>query len=325
MQEFRTLAPDISELGEYLQSENVLEVAIESTANYWIPVWNILEAMGLKLNLVNPYLIKQMPGRKSDIKDAQWIATLLHKGLIRSSLVPNAEIRELRTYSRKYMRLQQKRTSILQEIEKNLDLCCIRMTSFASHIDSKSVMKIVHQLIAGQRDKEVLLALVHMRIVNRVGRENILASLNGFMTEHHRFILELLMEELALNESQTKKCLDKMRILCTEHYSRQMELLQTMPGVSELSAMIVIAESGGDIKEFENSVKFTGWIGLRPRNDESTGKFKSTATTKGNKYLRTILVQIAWAASRTKDSHFKEKIQPTSYSKAKKKGPDSHS
>ena len=145
------------------------------------------------------------------------------------------------------------------------------------------------------------------------------------MTEHHRFILELLMEELALNESQTKKCLDKMRILCTEHYSRQMELLQTMPGVSKLSAMIVIAESGGDMKEFENSGKFTGWIGLRPRNDESTGKFKSTATTKGNKYLRTILVQIAWAASRTKDSHFKEKIQPTSYSKAKKKGPDSHS
>jgi transposase len=161
VKEYKTLAPDISRLSEYLQSEGVEEVAMESTASYWVPVWNILESVDFKLHLVNPYLIKQMPGRKSDVKDAQWIATLLHKGLIRSSLVPCHKIRELRTYSRKHMRLQQKRTSILQEIEKNLELCCIRITSFASHIHSRTVMKIVDHIIAGETDKEVFLSLVH--------------------------------------------------------------------------------------------------------------------------------------------------------------------
>ena len=117
--------------------------------------------MGFNLTLVNPYLIKQMPGRKSDVKDAQWIATLLHKGLVRSSLIPCKEIRELRTYSRKYVRLQQRQTSILQEMERNLEMCGIRITSFGSNISGKSVMKVIHALIEGEIDPEVLAGYIY--------------------------------------------------------------------------------------------------------------------------------------------------------------------
>jgi transposase len=308
VKEYSTLTCSITALGEYLKGEGVEDVALESTGMYWIPVWNILEEMGFRLTLVNPYLIKQMPGRKSDVKDAQWIALLLHKGLVRSSLIPCKAIRELRTYSRKYVRLQQRQTSILQEMERNLEMCGIRITSFVSNISGKSVMKIMRAVIDGESDPDVLVGYVHGRIVNKHKRKTIMESLRGHVTAQHRFQLELSLEEYELLCRQSDRCLEEMEKLCYQHYSKELALLQTIPGISLLAAMIVIAETGADMIAFENSGKFAGWTGLRPRNDESAGKFKSTATTKGNRYLRAILVQIAWAASRTKGSFFKEKF-----------------
>lgn len=251
VKEFLTLTSSIREMGTYLKGVGVETVAMESTGIYWIPVWNILETMGFKLMLINPYLIKQMPGRKSDVKDAQWIAMLLQKQLLRGSLVPGARIRELRTYSRKYVKLQQRMTTALQAIERTLELCNIRITSFVTKIESKSVLSVVK--------------------------------------------------------------------LCTEHYSRELELLQTIPGIKLLAAMLIIAETGADMKAFENSGKFSGWTGLRPRNDESAGKYKSTAITKGNRYLCALLVQVAWGAVRTKGSSFQEKFARLAIRKSRKK------
>jgi len=319
VKEFSTLTSSITSLGEYLKSEAIEDVAMESTGIYWIPIWNILEAMGFNLTLVNPYLIKQMPGRKSDVKDAQWIAALLHKGLVRGSLIPCKEIRELRTYSRKYIRLQQRLTSILQEMERNLEMCGIRITSFVSNISGKSVMKVIHALVEGENDPEVLAGYIHGRIVNRHKRETIVESLRGHTTPQHLFQLELSLEEYELLCGQRDRCEEEMSRLCHLHYPKELALLQTIPGISLLSAMIVIAETGADMKAFENSGKFAGWTGLRPRNDESAGKFKSTATTKGNRYLRAILVQVAWAASRTKGSFFKEKFSKLCLRKNRKK------
>lgn len=319
VKEYSTLTSSITSLGKYLKSEGVEDVALESTGMYWIPVWNILEEMGFKLTLVNPYLIKQMPGRKSDVKDAQWIATLLHKGLVRSSLIPCKEIRELRVYSRKYIKLQQRLTSILQEMARNLEMCGIRITSFVSNTSSKSVMRVIHALIEGENDPEVLAGYIHGRIVNRHKRETIVESLRGHITVQHRFQLELSVEEYELLCRQSDRCKEEMSRLCYQHYPGELALLQTIPGISLLSAMIVIAETGADMKAFENSGKFAGWTGLRPRNDESAGKYKSTATTKGNRYLRAILVQIAWAASRTKGSFFKEKFTRLCLRKNRKK------
>ena len=307
VKEFSTVTACIREMGSYLQDTGVEKIAMESTGIYWIPVWNILEEMGFLLMLVNPYLIKQMPGRKSDVKDAQWIAMLLHKNLLRGSLIPCKKIRELRTYSRKYIKLQRRMTSVLQEIERTLEMCNIRITSFVTNIESRSVLKVVKQLVQGEVSPDRLVECIHGRILNRHGKK-IKQSLEGFIGEHHRFNLELLLQEYELLLNQSNRCEEEMYKLCSEHYHQELELLQTIPGIKLLAAMLIIAETGADMKAFENSGKFTGWTGLRPRNDESAGKFKSTAITKGNRYLCSILVQAAWAATRTKGSFFQVKF-----------------
>ncbi len=315
---FPTLTSSLYSMGESLQAQGVVRIAMESTGIYWIPVWNILEAMGFELLLVNPYQIKQMPGRKSDTKDAQWIAELLHKGLLRSSLVPDERIRELRCYSRKYVKLQQQITSVYQQIERTLEMCNIRITCFVSNISGMSVSRVVKAIIRGEDNPQILEELVHGRIRNK-HKENIRESLRGFITSHMRFSLELLQEQLDLLINQAQRCLSQMSSICRTNYASQMELLTSIPGVCTLSAMLLIAETGADMKAFESSGKFAGWTGLRPRNDESNGKYKSTATTKGNKYIRSVLVQIAWAAARTKGSFFMEKLNRLAMRKSRKK------
>jgi len=319
VKEYSTLSCSIRELGKYLQQEGANEIAMESTGMYWIPIWNILEEMSFKLTLVNPYLIKQMPGRKSDVKDAQWIAILMYKGLLRGSIVPSKEIRELRTYSRKYVKLQQRQTSVLQEMERTIEICSIRITSYVSNISGKSVMKVIQQIVQGETDPDVLVEAIHGRIVNKHKKEKIKESLQGFITEQHRFTLELMLQEYEMLVIQSNKCLLKMEELCNTHYKKEMKLLLTIPGIGHTAAMILLAETGADMKAFENSGKFSGWTGLRPRNDESAGKYKSTATTKGNRFLRAVLVQISWAASRTKGSYFKEKFNRLAMRKSRKK------
>ena len=315
---YSTLTCDLIQMGSLLQSSGVHQIAMESTGIYWIPVWNILEHMGFDLLLVNPYLIKQMPGRKSDVKDAEWIATLLHKELLRGSLVPCFLIRELRTYCRKYMKLQGELTSTLQEIERTLEMCNIRITSFVSNISGKSIRRIVEKLIQGITDVSDLELCVHGRIRN-THKEKIRQSLEGFICEHHRFILELLNEKLSMLEKHSSLCLEKMNALVESHYKEDVERLVTAPGINTLAAIIIIAETGADMRHFPTSSKFAGWTGLRPRNDESAGKYKSTATTKGNKYLRSILVQIGWSASRVKNGYFMKKFIRLIIRKSRKK------
>jgi len=238
---------------------------------------------------------------------------------LRSSLVPSKEIRELRTYSRKYVKLQQRQTSVLQEMERTLELCSIRITSYVSSISSKSVLKVIAQIIQGETNPDVLAESIHNRIVNRHTKNEIKEALTGFITGHHRFILEQAFEEYELLVRQSQNCVERMEVLCEEHYQEEMKLLLTIPGIQQISAMIIIAETGADMKAFENSGKFSGWTGLRPRNDESAGKYKSTATTKGNRFLRCLLVQVAWAASRTKDSYFKEMFNRLAMRKSRKR------
>lgn len=318
VREYSTLTCEIRAMGEYLQQMKADKIAMESTGIYWIAIWNILEEMGFELILVNPYQIKQMPGRKSDVKDAQWIALLLQKDLLRASLVPDEHIRELRTYARKYDKLQKRMTSVLQEMERTLEMCGIRITNYVSNISSKSIRKVIDTIVDGTDDVEHLEELVHSRIRNK-HKEKIRQSLEGCITEHHRFILELLRDEFCLLESQSEKCLERMRTLCREQYREEMSLLQTIPGVGELSSMVIIAETGGDMSKFESSNKFTGWVGLRPRNDESAGKYKSTAITKGNKHLKSTLVQTAWGATRIKGGYFKDKFTRLAMRKSQKK------
>ncbi len=306
VKEFLTLTGEIESMGVYLQQEGVESIAMESTGIYWIPVWNILESMGFKLMLVNPYLIKALPGKKSDVKDAQRISEFLAKWLLSSSLVPDPRIRALRSYGRKYKKIIQRQNNCIQEMEKILAMCSIRITSFVSNIKNKSVLKIIERIISGEGNAEKLAELVHGRTLNRHPNK-IVESLRGFITEHHRDLLSMSMTEYKMWLIQEEECVSKMKRICNQHYKEDIELLKTIPGVSDLSAMLIFAETGGDMKAFENSGRLTGWAGLRPRNDESAGKYKSKSITKGNKYLRVILVQCAWAAVRRKGSYFKEK------------------
>ena len=318
VQEYLTFTKHIQTMGNTLLQEGVKKIAIESTGIYWIPVWNILEAMGFDLMLVNPYLIKQMPGRKSDVKDAQWIAKLLHKRLLRDSLIPDQTIRELRTYSRRYVRMQTMITRSTQEMERILEVCNIRITSLISRTNSQSVLKVIEKIIAGEDTVEELACCIHQRILNAKG-EQVRLSLDGYIAEHHRFSLSLAYDQFRLFTEQLSMLEQKMAQVCEQHYGQQMGLLMSIPGVGKQSAMQIIAESGADMKAFENSGKLTGWTGLRPRNDESAGKYKSTAVTKGNKYLRRIMVQCAWAASRTKGSFYKNKFEQLCVRKSRKK------
>jgi transposase len=318
VKEYAATTPNIHQLGEYLHSEGVTKVAMESTSTYWVAVWDVLLEMGFELMLVNPFLIKQMPGRKSDVKDAQWIACLLHKGLLRGSMIPSPMIQQLRTYSRKYTKLQQQKSRALQKMDRIMVMCGFRIGSCMSNLATKSVMNIITALINGETNPAALSKLVYGSTANKKSGK-LHEALTGNLKEHYRQQLEWEKQEYDLFENQTEQCLTQMRRICEKHYSEEIKLIKSIPGVGEISAMIIIAETGGDMSVFENSGKITGWAGLRPRNDESAGKYKSTATTKGNNYLRSVLVQVSWAASRIKNGWFKEKFNRLSMRKSRKK------
>ncbi len=315
---FSTLTPDIHSLSRHLKDNAVGKVAMESTGIYWVPIWNILEQSDFELMLVNPYYIKQMPGRKSDIKDSQWIARLLYNNMLRPSFVPDKKIRELRAYTRKEVKLQGRRTSLLQEMERILELCNIRITSFTSTIDSKSVRGVIELIIKGEYDSHIFIEQIHGRIRNR-HKAKIADSLQGYIPDYQRNILEITYDEFLMVENHINNLSAMASELCQKYYQKELSLLKTIPGVSEKSATQIIAESGADMQAFADSKKFVSWVGFSPRNDESAGKFKSRAITQGNKYLRRILVQIAWAASRTKNSYFMSKFKQLITRKGSKK------
>jgi transposase len=317
VKQFSTTTQGLSELSHWIQGEQVEKVAMESTGIYWMPVWRALES-DFKLLLVNPYFIKQMPGRKSDVQDAQWIATLLDKELLKGSVVPDKTIRVLRDYMRRYAQLQGQMTRCLQQIEKQLSRCNIKIASLSSTIGSKTVIDIVASICKGQYQPEQLLKLVHGRIRNKHG-EKVKQALEGIIDEHDIFLLRQIYADYIHIHDQCEALVDQAQKVAEEYYQQEIALLQTIPGIKKLSAIIIFAEIGGKINLFETAQNLTGWCGLRPKNDESAGKIKSRSITKGNKYLRRILVQTGWAASRTRNCYLKTKFEQLSIRKSSKK------
>jgi len=315
---FSTLTSDLKVLSQWLLSEGVESIAMESTGIYWVPIWNILEREKFNLILVNPYFIKQMPGRKTDTKDAQWIAELLSKNLLKGSLVPSPQIRTLRFYSRAYVKRIQSITRVVLSIERILESANIHITSMVSCIDSKTVMKVTKSIIEGETDSSKLIKYVHGRVVNRKG-EKVVQALEGYVKDEHRYLLSQLMDEYESLTNQANELEKKMIEIGEQFYKEEIRLLKTIPGVSDQSALQLIAETGGDMNAFQTSNKLAKWAGLCPRNDESAGKIKSKATTKGNNYLRRIIVQIAWASCRVKGSYFQSFYRNLAFRKGNKK------
>ena len=305
-EKFSTLTPDLDRMRDTMVEHGVEEAAMESRSIYWMPVWHILES-DFSLKLANPLFIKQLPGRKTDVKDAQWIVTVLQKELIRGSYVPGHAIQELRLIERRQSDLRKKGVRVLQRVDSALQRCNIRLSNYVSDVESKSMLKVITAIISGERDGKKLASLVHGRTVNKYGMSVIAASLTGYITPSVVFTLAQLMEELEQIRKHEEACLKEMERMCQELYSTEVELLDTIPGVAKQSAMTIIAELGVDLKMFATASALVGWLGLRPRNEESAGKIKSKKIMHGNKYLRVILVQCAWAAIREKGSRFKNK------------------
>lgn len=317
IKEYTTLTCGIEELSKDLQTMKVNLVAMESTGIYWMPVWKILEGH-FNMILVNPYYIKQVPGRKTDVKDAQWIATLLQKGLLKKSFVAEGLIAELREYERGYERLCSHETRLEQTIERQLIKCNIRITSFAAKIGSVTVMKIVNAICEGEDCASKLEALVHGRIRNK-HKEKIFQSLQGEIRASDRLMLKQSYQQYQLIKKQQTELIDHMNRICQEHFKKEKDVLCTVPGINSLSSMQIIAEIGVNMDNFPTDKHLVSWAGLRPRNDESAGKIKSKKITHGNRYLRRVLVQCAWAASRTKGSWFQGKYQQLCVRKSEKK------
>jgi transposase len=219
--------------------------------------------MAFDIKLINPLHIKQMPGRRSDAKDAQWIAGLLYKNMLRGSLVPSPLTQELHTYTREYRNLVNQRTKVLTQMDRILVMCGIRLSSCISNIDSKGFMQVVAALIRGKTDPAVLVRLVYGKRRNKESGK-LRESLTGNMKAHHRLKLTTCKQQFDLLEQQIELYFGEMQKICDANFSEAISHLTTLPGVNQISAMIIIAETGGDKSAFENSGKFTGWTGLRP-------------------------------------------------------------
>jgi transposase len=308
VQKFSTFTCGLRQLTDWLFLQNVNHVALESTGVYWVPTWNFLESAGFKVMLINPWFIKQMPGRKRDVADAQWIAMLLHKGLLRGSLIPSPRIRELRSYSRTYVQLQYQVTRVLQQMNKVLELCNIRINTVMTKMDSVSSINIIRTIVSGVYDTQSLVEQVNKAVLTRK-RQLVEQSLEGTVREDQRFLLQISLQQYDLLTDQLQQIEEHMTQHCQTYFARQMELLQSIPGIRTQAAMQIIAETGADMQYFRDSTAISSWAGLRPRNDESNGKIKNNHITRGNKYLRRILVQTGWGATRTKGSYFKFKYE----------------
>lgn len=293
------LTPDLERLVDVLHEHGATEVCMESTSIYWMPVWRILEPY-FSLKLVNPYFIKQLPGKKSDVKDAEWIAICLLKDLIRGSYVPEDRIQQLRQYDRRIFDLNKDIVYKLTKLDAALQRCNIRLSNYVSATDGKTYQKVVEKISEGVTDPKVLTGLIHGRILNRVGKDIITASLTGVITQTDIDVIRQMRDEVTLAQKHRKECLDKMKELCSKWFPDQMKNLQTVPGVSLRSATSVIAELGTDMSSFEDAAHLVSWSGLKPRNDESAGKIKSRKITHGNKFLRKTLVECSWAAAKTR-------------------------
>ena len=300
---FGVLTFQLQQMRDLLLAHHVDEVSMESTSIYWIPIWRIL-APHFLLRLVNPYFIKQLPGHKSDVADAEWIAECTMKNLVSGSFVPPEDIQQLRQYDRRIFDLDEEIVRKLSKLDAVMQRCNIRLGNYVSNVDCKSYKDVVRKISEGLTDPEILIEEIHGRIIKHHGRETTLASLTGVVSQAEIDVLRQLREELDLAEEHKQECLERMLEICQEKYPDELRRLQTIPGVRERTATSLIAEIGTDMSKFETANHLAAWSGLRPRNDESNRKFKSRRITHGNVYLRKNIIQCAWAASRTKDCFF---------------------
>jgi transposase len=305
MRTFGTTTRELLALREWLLSQGCTHVAMESTGVYWKPVYAVLEGGALEIVVANAQHVKKVPGRKTDVKDAEWIADLLCHGLLRSSFVPPKPIRELRDLTRYRRKLVESQAAERNRLQKLLETANIKLASVASDVFGVSGRLMLRALIAGKATTQEMAELARGRLRRKI--HELEPALEGKVEEHHRFLLRLQLERLEAAEKDLAVLEQRIREKL-EPYAKQLFLLEQIPGVDWTLAAVIIAEMGVDMSVFGNASQLASWAGVCPGNNESAGKRKSSRIPKGNVYLKTALVEAANAAAMTKGTYLRDKF-----------------
>lgn len=296
---FGTTTPQVLQLLDWLLSNGCTQVAMESTGVYWKPIYNLLEGQ-LELLVVNARHLKAVPGRKTDVKDAEWIADLLRHGLLKGSFIPPAPQRQLRELTRYRSSLVGERVRTLNRLQKGLEDANIKLASVVSDIQGVSARAMLEGLVAGSADPARLADLARGRL--REKREALLAALTGRFEAHHAFLVSEHLTHLDfLDEAIDRATQEIARRV--RPFETAIALLDSIPGVNARVAQIVLAEVGSDLTRFASAKQLASWAGMCPGNNASAGKQIRGQTRKGSKALRQALVEAAWAASRTRHTY----------------------
>ena len=296
----KTTTKALLDLSDWLASEGCTHIVMEATGVYWKPVWHILGDGDFELVLANAAHVKNVPGRKTNVNDATWLADLLAHGLVRGSFVPDAQTQEMRGLLRTRKQLVRERTSHVQRLQKTLEDANIKLNSVISDVVGQSGRAMIEALIAGETDPDKLAALAHRRI--RASAAELREALRGRVTKHHRFLLRLHLQQINVLDTAIAE-IDREVDANVEPFRAAITILTTIPGVSDLSARTIMAKIGMDMSRFPTDSHLISWAGLCPRNDESAGKRRSNRMRKGAPWLKTTLIQCAWAAARKNGSY----------------------
>lgn len=304
---FATTTTGLLELSDWLMSYGVRHVAMEATGVYWKPVWQVLSADGdFELTLANAAHVKNVPGRKSDKSDADWLTELHAHGLIRPSFVPDPATAELRGLMRTRKQLVRERTSHVQRIHKTLEEANIKLDGVLADVLGKSGRAMLEAIAGGESDPERLAALAHPAV--KASKEELSEALRGRPTAHHRFLLTLHIGQIDALDAGIAK-IDREVEARLASFRSAIELICSVPGIRSLSAAAIIAEIGPDMSRFKSAGHLLSWAGLCPRQDESAGKRRSTRLRHGDPWLKTALIQCAWAASRNNASYLQTQFR----------------
>jgi transposase len=297
---FGTMTADWLALADWLAEAGVTKVAMESTGVYWKPIFHILEGH-FEVLLVNAQYVKKAPGRKTDVLDAEWIAQLHQCGLLCPSFIPPPPIRELRDLTRQRTQLIRERVTVANRVQKVLEDANIKLASVASDVLGVSGRAMLRAMIAGQEDPAALAELARKRLRGKIPQ--LRQALRGRVTEHHRFLLGMLLDHIEQLEGLIARCDDRIGAAMAP-FAEAAQRLRTVPGIGTQAAEIIVAEIGTDMSRFPSAGHLASWAGLCPGNDQSAGKRRSGRTTKGSQWLRTLLVQVAWAAVHSRRTIF---------------------
>jgi len=297
---FATTTASLIALSEWLTETKCTRVAMEATGVYWKPVWHILSDQDFDLVLANAAHIKNVPGRKSDVKDADWISDLLAHGLIRPSFVPDGPTQEMRTLLRTRKQLVREKTSHILRIQKTLEDANIKLDSVITDVMGLSGRKMIEALIAGQKDPAKLARLADHRV--KASQESLREALRGRVTKSHRFLLRLHLGQVDAIDAAIAE-IDREVEAGIAPFRNAVDQVSAVPGIKSLAAQTILSEIGIDMSRFPSSAHLISWACICPRSDESAGKRRSTRIRKGSPWLKSTLVQCAWAATRTKGSY----------------------